>query len=198
MDHDIREKLTSTVIGGITTEALVVYFMAQIRKLLEGQDAEPYGFLKFHCDWVLHAKLSGNSKAKEILHQFEVQHIQLKGNIQVDDLPRPLRGEIEQISKMRQFRTQLNEFLRSNSIPLVDAGRDGWTRFLFLYAHVIENCPLEITSSNSESTIEKVTVNVEQAAEEVAGEVFYRISWTILDKSGQTGVIDINNSFANR
>lgn len=86
--------------------------------------------------------------------------------------------------------------MEENSIPTVDAGRDGWTRFLLLYSHAIADCPLEIKPSDEESTIEKVTVTVEQAKELQAGEYFYRINWTITEKNWQTGVIDIYHSFS--
>jgi hypothetical protein len=58
--------------------------------------------LKFHCDWVLHAKLD-RAKAKSVLKQFDAAHALLKGSIELHDLPQSLRGEIDRISQMRSF-----------------------------------------------------------------------------------------------
>jgi hypothetical protein len=192
---DIEVKLLNVINVGITSEPLAVYLLTEVRKLMERQNVKGFEFLRFHCNWALHPKLT-NTTAQEILMEFEKQHIQLKEQMGANDLPQPFRTQIEKISKMSQFRNELNDFLGAHSLPPIDTGKGGWTRFLFHYCQVIADCPLEIKPSNEESTVEKVTVTVEQAKESQGGEHFYRISWTITEKSGQTGVIDIYNSFA--
>jgi hypothetical protein len=195
MIPDITRKLQELIAGGITTEAHVVYLVAQIRKLLEDLNADQYQHLKFHCDWPLHTKLD-RSAAQRILVHFDAANISLRDGIELANLSVSLRQEINQISKMDLFRRELHDFLQQHSLPQIDVGQNGWTKFLLLYAKVIEDCPLEIKSRNSASSIERVTVKVELANKLAGDQMFYKISWIVLDKNGKTGDIFVLNSFS--
>ena len=64
---DIIKKLEKELDRGIASEARAVYLLTEVRKLIERDKAVgAYPNLKFHCDWVLHAKLTGPA-AQEIL-----------------------------------------------------------------------------------------------------------------------------------
>src|SRR6266571_1614214 len=102
MTHSaIIGKLAKLLKNCIKTEADALYFMVEVRKLLEQQRAKTqYEYLTFHCDWAVHPTLAGPT-AQKILKQFDAANIHLKNGIELHDLPGLLRMEIDRISKMR-------------------------------------------------------------------------------------------------
>jgi len=197
MTSDIITKLGRELRTGITTEAQVVYLMAAVRKLLEQQEAKKqYEYLTFHCDWTLHSKLGG-STAQRILKLFDAANIQLRTGVALRNLPPDLRREIHRISKMELFEQELCHFLQTNGLPSLETQRsDGWTHFLHLYAKVVEDCPLVMTGNNSTASIAKVTLHIELANQPIEGDMLFKVTWTVLDKSGLSGDIFVINSFS--
>jgi hypothetical protein len=186
----IIEKLRAEIHSGIIKESQVVYLLAGIRKILERENppSEKYFYLKFHCDWTLHAKLD-RKPAQHVLSHFNVAHLPLlKGESLTSN------NEADKISKMDQFREELSDFLRSNSINDFSAAPDAWTKFLYLYARVIEDIPLVIRSDSS-AEIKEVVVSVELAKELVEKERFFKVSWHVTDRNGKSGTIFVLNSF---
>lgn len=195
MVPDILRKLKDVVDAGITTEVQTVYFVALIRKLMERENEDAFPYLRFYCNWALHAKLT-NKTAQGILQEFEKEHLRLKGGLSLDELPNGMRAQIDKISKMHLFREELNGYLSYYGLPNIGADRDGWSKFMYCYAHVIKDCPLEIKMSDESSTIESVTVDVEDSVRDEEGEHFYRVSWIITDKDRETGRFEIYNSYS--
>ena len=190
---DIIKKLKKELDRGIASEARAVYLLTEVRKLIERDKAKgAYRNLKFHCDWVLHAKLTGPG-AQDILRQFDAAHPLLRDqNLELRDLPPVLRREIDRISKMESFREELDQLLADYGLPPV---KRGWTRFLHLYAKVVEDIPLEVTGNNAQH-ISKVVVHFAKAKKRLNGETIYRVKWSIHDKNGQQGSIEVYNSFS--
>jgi hypothetical protein len=193
---EIIRKLTAELDRGITTEPQVVYLMAGVRKLLEQQQAtEQYEYLKFYCDWVLHPELGG-PMAQKILKLFDEVAGHLREGAQLQGLPPHLRSEIDRISKMTPFQNELNGFLQTNGLPILDDTRsDGWMRFLRLYANVVEDCPL-VMRDGTKATVDRVTLKVESAKESIENEIGFKVTWEILDKYGLSGSLFVINSFS--
>ena len=192
MQRSLIDKLKSELANGITTEVQVVYVMVMVRKLLETlESVEEYQNLKFHCDWVLHTELS-RTFAQNILKQFDAANILLKQDITLNELPSELRRKIDGISKMSYFKEEFDMLLNENGITRVF----NWAHFLYLYAKAIENCPLSIRSTDTVSTINKVTINVILAYKLSYGEQYYKIDWRITDKNGKNGTIFVISSFS--
>jgi hypothetical protein len=193
MTPDIIRKLGREIDKGITTEVQVVYLMVALRKLLEQKDAEQqYQYLKFHCDWALHSKLD-RSAAQRVLKHFDAANVHFRSGAEVQALSR----EFDRVSKMEHFRQELYQFLEANGLPSLDANRsDGWTHFLHLYAQVIEDCPLVMTSENINSSISKVTLHVELANKPDEDEMFFKVIWTMMGKDGLSGDYFVVNSFS--
>ena len=195
MGPDIKQKISDLIASGIRTEAEAVYLMVQIRKLLEGGTKEKYIQLKFNCDWAVHTKLSGTT-AQWILERFDHANILLRDDGKILDLPTSLKDEIEQITKMSLFKRELDSFLIEYSLPKIEIIQEGWPKFLFFYAMVVEDCPLEIKSANNTSSIQKITISVEKAQKLFEDNQFYKISWNITDKNGAIGEHSVFNSFS--
>ena len=81
-------------------------------------------------------------------------------------------------------------------LPPISSVLDGWTKFLLLYAKVIEDCPLEINSTNATSSVEKITISVELVNKLVEAQQLYKITWNIVERNGEIGQIYVLNSFS--
>jgi len=194
--RDIISKLTSELDKGITTEAQAVYLLVGIRKIIERDKiGREYADLRFHCDWALHSSLD-RTAAIAILKKFDAAHAFLRGNIKPYDLPPALRTEIDRISKMKLFEREFSGFLGAYGLPpLTKCRSDGWAHFLHLYAKVIEDIPLVVKDAAITKHISRVVLHFEEARKDVAGEVLFKVTWTIHDKNGQSGAIFVINSY---
>lgn len=194
---DILDKLKNQLNEGIDTEAKASYLLLEVRKFLEQQNLKgEFEYLNFHCNWIAHSNLAG-LMAQRVLKQFDEANLHLKTGIEMQQLPRELQREIGRLSKFRYFRKEFSKFLADNKLPPITAKRhDGWSHFLHLYTKIIEDCPLVMSGKNTMATIDNVTVQFEFAKEAQHGETFYKISWIVRDKNGQTGEVYVINSFA--
>ena len=201
MTPDILPKLTAELDKGITTEVQVVYLLAGIRKLIERDKVEDqYPDLKFYCDWALHSSMD-RAAAKAVLKQFDAAHVLLKRNVKLRDLPAALKSEIDRISQMRSFETELTHFLDAYGLHRLTQHRyDGWVHFLHLYTKVIEDIPLVVAVPPAKNKakqgapvgrpkhISHVTVSLEEARETIKHEgeeeLLFKVTWTIHDKNG--------------
>lgn len=189
MTPNIISKLRELLNAGIKKEIEGVYLLAAIRKILEQEDEKArFKYLNFHCNWALHAKLGGRD-AQEILKQFNDANIILRDGMELGNLPNLLRTEIDEISKMQYFRSELLQFLQEKGLPTLD-----WVSFLSVYARVIEDCPLVVNGDNAD-TITHVTVKIELADELIGNWQPFQIRWIIVDKNGLSGEIFVINSF---
>lgn len=195
--ENIAEKIRAEIDKGIETEAQALYLMAEVRKLLEQQDAKrQYEYLTFHCDWALHSKLDGRTTQK-ILRLFDAANIQLRNGSKLHDLPPEQQKEIDAISKMRYFERELEEFLQVHQLPGLETRRqDGWVRFLHLYARVVADSPLIMTTKNQSVTITKVTLSVEVTDQVFENEIWFKVNWRIADKNGRSGSLFVINSMS--
>jgi hypothetical protein len=205
--RDITSKLTNEIVNGIQTEAQVVYVLAGIRKLIERDDLkEQFRALNFHCDWTLHSTMD-RAGARTILAIFDEVHPYLVAGI---ELPKYLEFQVDRISKMRSFRDEFSEFSELFDLPPLTINRsDGWVHFLHLYAAVIADIPLTVRAPGERALgagvdglnhISKVVVTCELAPEivkyEEFREQFFTVTWTIYDLNGQSGRLEVFNSFS--
>ncbi len=190
-------KLEIMLHEGIRNEHEAISFMVRIRKLIELQKAKKrYEILNFHCDWAVHAMLD-KSTSQKILAKWDEANVRLRVGMKLSELPPALGREIEKISKMEYFEEQLEDFLKANGLPSINATRpDGWSHFLHFYSQVVEESPLE--SKDAYATVATVTLNVELADEEklVGDDMWYKVTWRILDKNGLSGDIFVLNTFS--
>lgn len=190
MIPSICEKIQQTINEGITQESQVVYLLTCIRKVLEQEESnnapDP---IKFYCDWALHTKLEG-PPAQKVLSYFNSAHTALQRD------EKTLPNEVQDISKFTGLVLGIKKFLQNHSITLFEYSSSDWAKFIFLYASIIEDCPLVIKSKNiQQANIKKVTVSVEFADEVESGQQYYKVRWVITDSADQDAELYIINSF---
>lgn len=141
------------------------------------------------------ATLEG-SAVQEVLSKFDAANLQLKTGAELHDLPADLQNDIDNISQLKLFKKELGEFLQTNDLPGINAARvDGWIHFIHLYAKVAADSPLVISGKNAAAGFESVTVSFELAKQPIGDNMPFKVTWTVLDKSGRTGDIYGINSF---
>lgn len=182
--------MQNLVNDGITEECHVVYLLACIRKILEQENQNSdFKLLKFYSDWALHTKLQGDT-AQNILSYFNNVHSRLLNDD--DNLP----AEIQDVSKFYNLIEGVKKFLESHSVSVPEHTSLNSSKFISLYASIIEDCPLIINPHISrDSQITKVTVKVEFAKDVHHDQQYYKVRWVITDAAGNDGELYIINSF---
>lgn len=190
MIPSICQKMQALIDAGITEENHVVYLFTCIRKILEQEeDTEQWDTLKFYCDWVLHAKLSGRS-AQNVLAFFD------EANTILAEGEETLPFEIQNISKFSKLTSEVERFLSDHQVILPEYSSSDWSKFIFFYTSIIEDCPLVINPHITEETkVSQVTARMELAEKIEKGQQYYKISWLITDNDGNIGELFVINSF---
>jgi hypothetical protein len=133
MQDSIVAKLTKELNNGIHTEAQTVYFLVQIRKLMEHNSDNSYDTLKMFCDWGLHIELSKNRQIIKMLEEFD------EAMAREDKGYGPIRYDYLSLNK---FKESLKDFLADFSLPQNILSREQWSIFIRLYAKVVSDCPV--------------------------------------------------------
>ena len=144
--HSIIEKLQAYLANPVVTEAGAVYLLVELRKMLEHDGTKnKFPVLNFHCNWVVHTKLSDSAVAEKIVRHF-------------DDLPNllekvknkhiPISAEMERLINQQQLRNELRGCLESYGLPITPC-TDDWIQFSDVLCRVIEDCPLEIRAPST-------------------------------------------------
>lgn len=142
MKSEIIEKLSRELDKDIDSEPKVLYFLAEIRKCIDGYDQanrNQYPNLYFYCNWVLHIRMD-RTPAEKLLNRFESVLSNSK------DLKTISRNFIKQEKDFYTFvnlKKELEVFLRTNGLPtgLVESG-GRWFKFKKLLVGILADCPL--------------------------------------------------------
>ena len=196
----IVEKLRRALSEDIRSECQVVYILVEIRKLadLTGTTSK-YNALAFYCSWALHVEMSWK-EAQKLLRHFEEAHPLFRAGKELHEVSQIKGRDVENITTLRYFKDDLNRFLEENHLPdnVIQAQ---WAHFMHYYTKVIEDCPLIVKpSAGAQSILDKVIVNHELGNslipyDDVEAYQPYRVTWTCFDHSGQSGSIQIYNTF---
>lgn len=134
MQNDILRKLTTELINGINTEAQTVYFLVQIRKLIEHNNSTTtHDTLNMFCDWALHIGLSKNRQITELLKEFD------ESMIRNDNGYGPIKYDY---LSMKKFKETMEGFLTEFNLPKNILKREEWPTFVRLYTGVVSDCPI--------------------------------------------------------
>jgi hypothetical protein len=182
----------------ITTERQVVYILAEIRKAIEqAGELNEYYALDFYCSFALHTRMD-RAGAKRILQRFDKAHPLLIKN---EELPKDLKREIDQTTKLRKFRDEIKQFLVANDLPMrLFEEPDAWVKFIRLYGNIIDECELIVADKDTKlQFIERVVVRLETATKIIetkfGNQAVFRLRWTCHGKDGQHGSHEVYFGF---
>lgn len=152
MNHELRAKLRSALEAPITSERDAMYILVQVRRLMDvNQAGKTYESLKFHCDWAVHAQLTG-PYAQAIVRMFD----QYQGNL--EQMGRRLTQDWSFLKRLGPmislggFRKELSAYLRSQRLPFTISDRDKeWAEFVSYYSQIVAECPLKCISQGMRS-----------------------------------------------
>jgi len=138
---DLKEFLNTR--SEFTQKSEVVYFLSEVRKIIENN--KNYPDLNLYCNWVLHSKLTKESTIKSLnlkLSRF-VDFNKSKSEIQ----KMLMRADGGKFIKMGDFKTELMGFLKDKGLPQDIFYGNKWWKFIELYLEIIYKCPIEHGSS---------------------------------------------------
>ena len=207
MKHDIIRKLEKVLAVPITSEPQVVYFLVEIRKLLEHKHRErktaglrkdeTYATLEFCCDWAVHPVMDWEN-GKRIVRRFN-QYQELLEQIRTAKDGEPVNTNLSFLTefgstiRLSKFREQLGAFLSSNGLDTSVANDNAkWADFLALYAEVIKDCPLKCSDEELKFT-DEVTLTVLDVQASTSGEYRVVLEWRWVSKI--TGMETVNQQF---
>lgn len=109
----ILKKISKELNIGIKTEAQALYFLAEIRKILESDDKERR-ILRIFCVWALHNKLSFDKTIAYFSDKFK-HHIE--NNIDIKKAAKDLISNQSNFFKLSELKKELGEFLKDYNLP---------------------------------------------------------------------------------
>ena len=191
-DH-IVDKLRKHLSAPIDTECAVVYFLAQVRKILEKTDLEIEPFaLRMYCHWALHVDLDRWNTTKQFLLAVDSYVRNTVAGFKSDESFhfKDQNDLLREFLYLDTFRQQLEHFLRSCGLPTRLCDDDApWFTFLSAYAGVIEDGTLSATASDNLVAIEKV-VFYKVAVRSSENHVPFVLAWDIKLKDGRTLTVE--------
>lgn len=156
------------------SECVVVYVLAEIRKLLERDGKQgSFGRLSFFCNWALHASLSLGA-ARAILREID------EGIVRNE-----LDVALYRTVTFEQFKKDLGAFLKNAELPELWT-TNGWPSFLENYCSIIQDCPLEISDRPPHNEMAQRSelkhvrrLDLTTSRSELEGEAVVEASWDV-------------------
>ena len=143
MNRELRAKLIRRIkhilSGTHSTEDGLVQLLTDIRKLLEElNESEKYPTLKLHCDWVLHAKLSGK-KVQHILEK--IDKVWAEWQEQGKTFPAGFEHKLMRMIALYGFEEELVRFVGTLGVKLARPdSRGAWHGFEHAYCNIVKDC----------------------------------------------------------
>ena len=143
MKDNILEKISKELRSGIDTEAKVVYFLAEIRKMLSLTNNRMIS-LKIFRDWALHSELTYPNTIAYFSNKFEPY---IDASSDSKEVSKAILANQSNFFKLNELKTELDIFLRSNGLQtniIDDVGH--WIKFITSLLEILKDCPIKINS----------------------------------------------------
>jgi hypothetical protein len=164
MENEIAGKIAKLLETGITSEPQAVYFMVEVRKLLDKdrelrdpKGAEPFPSIRLYSDWTVHVSLT-LSRAKEFVKLAD----SLYPKITAGSMTEEEKAQFGRLFSFDDLREELTAFLKAKNIS--SFSDKGWNSFLACFLNVIQDCPLVCKADGSTVTNVDEVVIVQDAA----------------------------------
>jgi hypothetical protein len=188
MEDAIIRKLRAHLARPVNTECKVVYFLCEVRKLLDKQRPDPTPFaLRLYCHWALHVDLSRPSTTMPFLEKVDEYVFNKLNAKETNETIVAEEAIFREFVYLETFRKELSQFLASNGLPRTLCNRDTrWFAFLAALAGVIEDGSLTYVSRDPDMLriVSKVTFTKGRERSQ-GSHVPFRLKWSILLKDGR-------------
>ena len=162
MKKDIVWKLNEELKPeAVTSEREVVYFLVELRKLLElNKTLNEYWTLNVCCDWAVHPKMN-RATAQIIVSRFDDYEVKYrKESVGISQAGMP---ELTDFVGHLKFREELIAACDRYGVSVERIRDDDWWRsFLVQYTEVDKDCPFEAKADNT-TFVTKVTAHAVSA-----------------------------------
>jgi hypothetical protein len=149
MQDQIIAKFGRLLEQPVTAEAVVVYLLVEVRKLMDRKHVQS-DTLRLCCNWVVHVELTGDV-ARRIVEQVDTVYPRLANGQLTDQDKKSLRG----FFLMSKFREERESLLAADGLRRFENGE--WNGFLASFLNVIEDCPL-ICNAKGLANVDKVVL----------------------------------------
>jgi len=136
MINDIQNKLKNYLQYRypFRNERDVVYFLVEIRKIIEKEKTyKYYPIVSFYCDWIVHPQIDHKKTISNILHLLKLIE-EGKGYVGMSEL-----------YSMSAFRENMSSFLTNKKIKDFTKNEQDWRRFFINLKNILVEQPIVIS-----------------------------------------------------
>src|SRR5947209_10607472 len=140
MKDELLKKIERTLNEGISTEKDVVYFLVEVRKLMDRERYED-SVIRSFTNWIVHIELGQEREGTtDLLKEFD-EVVRMRKEENKGSLCPPH-------CSFETFRRNLGGLLETSGLPskLVEHEKS-WMIFARLYSSVVSDCPIKFTAS---------------------------------------------------
>jgi hypothetical protein len=204
MNNELRAKITKRLrnafsVGRAFDASTLKMVLVDIRDLLElVEESARYKSLKFHCDWILHPRLTG-PRAQRIIKAVDVECVKTMERKGLKDWPASVGSDFfgplspEFVAGVlgrftfHEFESELRDFLERHEIVKLPVPWSGtYHGFELVYCQLIEDRAWEYTNKKDPTEyVNRLRVSMSQRRADgsipARGKVFpFFLSWTFL------------------
>lgn len=173
-------------------ESEVVYFLVEVRKLIEPLDKKRFPVLRFFCDWILHQEMSWKG-AKGVLSVFDqyVTAIRATNGKGIEQATRRL-GPLILFERLQEDLVLLLFEYHLDAEVAREVNR--FVPFLSLYVDLVARCPLVVRDAKANLVnIDNIHVSKVNAANKAlrgpTGQFAFGINWSLRKGEGEVASV---------
>lgn len=123
-----------------TKECQVLYFMAEVRKIIDVEKAKKEHNIKVYCAWALHSELNHKSTLKYFRDKFEPL---IDDTSSINEIGKIILANQSEFFKLNELKEELKQFLRAHGLSrqLTDDSNN-WKKFRVLLSEILRECSI--------------------------------------------------------
>ncbi len=140
MKEDIISKLTTLCNGNINSESEVLYFLTELRKLMERDlKKSQYPTLDFYANWVVHPKLDRNIEAQRVLSMVNDKVAEYRSTNDAG----AFYSCISELLSFKNLYIEIHNLFKHYLVPYAFT-EESFARFRLYLIAIISDCPLQV------------------------------------------------------
>ena len=148
MTSDIIEKLDSFLHkhAPFTEECHVLYFLVEIRKVLDHENNRTYPILRFYCNWSVHTDKNSTKEMEAVMNDI---YQDIKKQI-INPALVGMNGKTKVIGfmYMEDLQVEMTKFLQKYQLPISLTEKSNWLEFVKLFIKILADQPINSPSAD--------------------------------------------------